>query len=256
MSTTTFDPVGQEDLQADDRSSSPPSPLPPIPGRLASIDAYRGLVMFLMMAEVLQLCRVASKMSSNLFFGASTKPLSFKALRPGTETYGLMTAVRLLRAGDLAPSTPLGYFSPYAWSDHRALIEYLRGHTTRQTLVANLLVEHTSAVTSEIPRLTSLPVDSNCLGMYRIPSLVARDTAALETTTEECVVLWDPTCLLGRSTEFSRLFETVRNRFQFEARFGSFEVWRRRPEREQDQPGPHGGWIGDLSRRLNRILKI
>src|SRR5687768_13240240 len=28
--------------------------------RLASIDAYRGLVMFLMMAEVLQLCRVAS----------------------------------------------------------------------------------------------------------------------------------------------------------------------------------------------------
>src|SRR5438874_1695415 len=31
------------------------------PQRLASIDAYRGLVMFLMMAEVLRLCAVAAK---------------------------------------------------------------------------------------------------------------------------------------------------------------------------------------------------
>ena len=36
----------------------PASPAP----RLASIDAYRGLVMFLMMAEVLKLCRVAGKL--------------------------------------------------------------------------------------------------------------------------------------------------------------------------------------------------
>ena len=150
-------------------------------------------------------------------------------MRPGTETYGLPTALRVLRNGELPPSTPLGYFSDYPWRDHRALMEYLRGHTTPQTLVANLLVEHTSAVTSEIPRLTALPVDSNCLGMYRIASLVARDAAALETTTGASVVLWDPTCLLGRSAEFSRLFETVRRLFQFEARFGTFEVWRRRP---------------------------
>ena len=41
-----------------------PSPLPEkapeaAPRRLASIDAYRGLVMFLMMAEVLRFCAVA-----------------------------------------------------------------------------------------------------------------------------------------------------------------------------------------------------
>jgi predicted acyltransferase len=34
----------------------------PLTPRLAAIDAYRGLVMFLMMAEVLQLCRVAAKL--------------------------------------------------------------------------------------------------------------------------------------------------------------------------------------------------
>jgi len=75
--------------------------------------------------------------------------------------------------------------------------------------------------------------------MYRIASLVARDAAALETTTGASVVLWDPTCLLGRSAELSRLFETVRRLFQFEARFGSLEVWPGKPG--GDPPVPSGG---------------
>jgi heparan-alpha-glucosaminide N-acetyltransferase len=46
---------------SDPREENPPiSPKAPAP-RLASIDAYRGLVMFLMMAEVLRLCQVAAK---------------------------------------------------------------------------------------------------------------------------------------------------------------------------------------------------
>jgi len=179
---------------------------------------------------------VAAVALTFLFFGASAKPLSFKALRPGTETYGLTTALRVLRTGEVPPSTPLGYFSTYPWTDHCALMDYLRRHTTSDTWVANLLVEHTSAVTSEIPRLTPLPVDSNCLGMYRIPSLVARDTTALENSTDPCVVLWDPTSLTARSSEFSQLIETVRRLFRFEARFGSIEVWRRKPG--SDHSGP------------------
>jgi len=123
-------------------------------------------------------------------------------------------------------------------------MDYLRQHTTSDTRVANLLVEHTSAITSEIPRLTQLPVDSNCLGMYHIPSLVARDATALENSTDPCVVLWDPTSLTARATEFSRLFETVRRLFQFETRFGSLEVWRRRPERETGPGRIEGGSRG------------
>ena len=57
MSKAFDDPLAQDDLlKADDPSLWP---APSIPQRLASIDAYRGLVMFLMMAEVLQLRRVA-----------------------------------------------------------------------------------------------------------------------------------------------------------------------------------------------------
>ena len=55
-----------------------------------------------------------------LYFGASARPLSLTALRPGKETYGLPTALRLLRSGEMAPSAPLGYFSDYPWADHRA----------------------------------------------------------------------------------------------------------------------------------------
>ena len=56
-----------------------------------------------------------------LFFGASARPLSLTALRPDHQTYGLREAVRLLRTGEMARSTPLGYFSDYPWADHRAL---------------------------------------------------------------------------------------------------------------------------------------
>ena len=47
-------------------TSASPSPAPP--ERLASIDAYRGLVMFLMMAEVLRLCQVAGRLPGNRFW--------------------------------------------------------------------------------------------------------------------------------------------------------------------------------------------
>jgi heparan-alpha-glucosaminide N-acetyltransferase len=47
-------------------TSANPSPAPP--ERLASIDAYRGLVMFLMMAEVLRLRQVADRLPGNRFW--------------------------------------------------------------------------------------------------------------------------------------------------------------------------------------------
>jgi predicted acyltransferase len=41
---------------------------PAAPGRLTSVDAYRGLVMFLMMAEVLHLAEVAAAKPGNPFW--------------------------------------------------------------------------------------------------------------------------------------------------------------------------------------------
>jgi len=47
---------------------NPPPNAPPIPRRLASIDAYRGAVMFLMMAEVLRLCAIAAAHPGSAFW--------------------------------------------------------------------------------------------------------------------------------------------------------------------------------------------
>lgn len=58
MNRFSDDPVAPSVSGEDDPSISPKTPTP----RLTSIDAYRGLVMFLMMAEVLNLCRVAGKL--------------------------------------------------------------------------------------------------------------------------------------------------------------------------------------------------
>jgi len=44
-------------------------PLAPTPVRIASIDAYRGFVMLLMMAEVLSFCSVAQQFPGNSFWG-------------------------------------------------------------------------------------------------------------------------------------------------------------------------------------------
>ena len=49
-------------LTLDTQKAPAPSVAAPAPARLSSLDAYRGLVMFLMMAEVLALSRVARAM--------------------------------------------------------------------------------------------------------------------------------------------------------------------------------------------------
>lgn len=165
-----------------------------------------------------------------LFFGARERPRSFQALSTRSPTYTVPTALRLLRTGGLPTRPPLGYYSHHPWAYHRDLIEYLRAHTTPETPIANLLISHTAAVAGQVPRPSALPVDSGLLLMADIPALVPRDQKALETT-DPCVVVWEPSrptggALLGDA--LLPLFDTVRQYYRFEARFGPFEVWRRK----------------------------
>ena len=73
-----------------------------------------------------------------------------------------------------------------------------------------------------------MPVDSNCLNLYHIPDLARRDDEALQAAPDSSVVVWDPSTFEARQAEFSRLIETIRRFYQFEARFGAIEVWRRK----------------------------
>ncbi len=64
MTKPSIDPLVQPGSASDQLAAEPGSP----PQRLASIDAYRGLVMFLMMAEVLHFCEVAARLHGNWFW--------------------------------------------------------------------------------------------------------------------------------------------------------------------------------------------
>jgi heparan-alpha-glucosaminide N-acetyltransferase len=64
MTTSSLDSAMQPDAGAETFANTRPAP----PERLASIDAYRGLVMFLMMAEALRLRQVADRLPGNRFW--------------------------------------------------------------------------------------------------------------------------------------------------------------------------------------------
>ena len=64
MSQAAVDPAMPPDFGPNTALSERPAPA----YRLASIDAYRGLVMFLMMAEVLRFCQVAGRLPGNRFW--------------------------------------------------------------------------------------------------------------------------------------------------------------------------------------------
>src|SRR4029453_15837721 len=48
--------------------STPPAVSPPLPGRLTSVDVYRGFVMLLLLAESLRSCDVADALPGSLFW--------------------------------------------------------------------------------------------------------------------------------------------------------------------------------------------
>jgi predicted acyltransferase len=49
-------------------AASSPAVVPPLPGRLASVDAYRGFVMLLLLGEVLRFCEVAAGRPASAFW--------------------------------------------------------------------------------------------------------------------------------------------------------------------------------------------
>jgi hypothetical protein len=122
-------------------------------------------------------------------------------------------------------SVPTSAF--YPWPDYRALIDYLRDSTTPGTAVANLLMGD-PAVTSMADRPSALPAESVAwLRMVRRGD----DSTFAESleNAENSVVVWVPG-EVGPDPSFTinELTTVVRRRYEFEARFGQIELWRRR----------------------------
>jgi predicted acyltransferase len=122
------------EFAAGPEAPAPPTTLAPVPPlRLTSIDAYRGLVMFLMMAEVLRVCKVslalpASTVWKVLCFHQSHVEWTGCSLHDMIQpSFSFLVGVALpfSIASRTARGQPFGYMLAHAW--WRALLLILLG---------------------------------------------------------------------------------------------------------------------------------
>jgi hypothetical protein len=149
-------------------------------------------------------------------------PESLAALRKGRETW----------------PAPAGYEHPYGnrltlppWEDYRAVLEYIRTGTTPGTRVANLVKG--LAITGSTARFSALPAESATWVFVVKPDDEEKFARALEAYPDSVVVKWAP----GQEGSFDhplpKLEEVVNRLYVIEARFGTLEVWRRRPKDQE-----------------------
>ena len=124
----------------------------------------------------------------------------------------------------------------YAWEDYRSLLAYLRERTGPRTFVANFFRSYPfPTVNAPTGRLTAFPSPGGILWLrYAAPEMEDPFVAALARS-RETVVVWTPSLPVQlENLPLERLEETIRRLYEPEARFGTMEVWRRRPA----DPGP------------------
>jgi hypothetical protein len=139
-----------------------------------------------------------------------------------------------LRSGVESEDAPPGYrhgsvatSAFYPWSDYRAALLYLRTETKSSTKVANAL-KGDPAIASEVDRLSAFPAESIAWLRMVDPRDEPAFVESLESSTDS-VVLWSPG-EPGPDPKFQipQIEAAIRRLYQFEARFGAIEVWRRR----------------------------
>jgi hypothetical protein len=192
------------------------------------------------------LARASSRLAALLMIlamGVEARPLqcSVQYARRGIEA---------LRRGEDPVDPPLGLHiklpsepkvTSYPWDDYRRALAYLRTHTGRDTLVANL-VHVVPAINGPAARLTPLPAESLAwLSVH--PDAESSFLDAIDRAPADSVVVWTPEMgnfvdIYDHFDEVRRLAPTIRHYYRPEARFGDLEVWRRKPTPDSNPEPP------------------
>jgi hypothetical protein len=154
-------------------------------------------------------------------------------------------AVGLLRRGELPPpdDIPAGYrpsraaalAALYPWEDYRALLEYVRTHTSRETRIGNALMG-LPALTGPTGRLSAFPAESVAWLLMVNPKDEPAFAESLERA-EDSIVVWAPSELGYHANvmlhfDLEQIGPVIRRRYEPEAKFGVIEVWRRKGHRQ------------------------
>lgn len=148
---------------------------------------------------------------------------------------GSLEAFGNLRARVEPGPKPTGYArhpdvpaaSYYEWEDYRNLLNYLRGHTAPTTKIANCLKE-VPAITGPTGRLPAFPAESVAWLIVVNEKDEQVFVEALRRA-EDSVVVWSPPEKdMPRGLKLPKLVAEIERNYEFEARFGPIEVWRRK----------------------------
>ena len=133
--------------------------------------------------------------------------------------------------GNVGYQHPAGSRANYAWADYLAVLDYLRAHTTRRTLVANVLRNHPlPPVNGPAGRLSPFPAVAGLLWMRWLGNGLEGEFCRGLEAADDAVVVWSPDeSAVMPNLALPGLDATIRRNYAFEARFGAFEVWRRKP---------------------------
>ncbi|WP_165072882.1 hypothetical protein [Paludisphaera rhizosphaerae] len=138
------------------------------------------------------------------------------------------------------PSMPPGayldfdpYFHPaHPWDDYNGLLRYIRESTGPETVVANIFRRlPLSPVNGPTGRPSPFRADSGICWMWLVRMDLDEEFARqLEASGPDSIVVWEPSVKrVDHRLELPKLIEAVRRDYAPEARFGTLEVWRRKP---------------------------
>ena len=121
--------------------------------------------------------------------------------------------------------------SLFTWENYCHTLDYLRTHTSPRTRVGGFFRNPPfPTVNAPAARLPLFPSPGGILWLrYAAPGLEPPFLEALEQA-KDSVVVWTPGVKPEFNLRLERLEEMVRRLYEPEARFGKFEVWRRKPE--------------------------
>lgn len=149
-------------------------------------------------------------------------------------------AIRAAARGGWPEEVPPGgwvWYSPeriaeYPWQDYQRLLQYLREHTGPDAMVANVLKNvPLSPINGLVGRRSPFRVEAGITWMWMIrEDLDGRFADELRGAGPDSVVVWVPAEEDAQPRlPLKRLTRVIRDEYEFEARFGRMEVWRRKP---------------------------
>ena len=149
---------------------------------------------------------------------------------------GSLEAFHVLKKGGEPGPKPTGYArNPevaaagyYDWKDYRDLLHYLRTELGPQTKIANAL-KHVPALTGPTGRLPAFPAESIAWLIVVNQEDEQSFTDAL-IANEDSVVVWCPDEEnLPHAPKLKTFYDAVLHYYEFKTRFGSMELWTRKP---------------------------